>query len=543
MIIGEILARNARMYGAEVALVEREPEKNSRKVMTWEEFDVLANRVANALIEKGVIKGDKVIHLMMNCLEWLPVYFGILRTGAWAVPLNFRFSADDIRYCADISEGKVLILGGEFVERINTIKDDLGSVENFVFVGPEDIRPDYAERFEVFLEAGSADNPDVPISLLDEAALYFTSGTTGDPKPILLTHRNLEFSGIAENRHHNQTHEDNFLLLPPLYHTGAKMHWFGSFIVGGKAVILKGVKPNWILEAVSEEQATVVWLLVPWAQDILVAVERGDVKLEDYKLDQWRLMHIGAQPVPPSLIKNWRNVFPRHEYDTTYGLSESTGPGPVHLGMENLHKVGAIGRPGFDWECRIVDEEMHEVSKGEPGELAVKGPGVMKEYYKNPEITKKTIIDGWLLTGDMARFDEEGFIWLVDRKKDVIITGGENIFPVEIEDFLLEHEKIRDAAAIGIPDERLGEITAAIVMLKPGQEMTEEEALVYCETLPRHKRPKIIYFDDVPRNPTGKIEKPKLRKKFGGIKESFKLYPNGAKVEDAPDPRRPKAKP
>jgi len=309
MIIGEILARNARMYGAEVALVEREPEKNSRKVMTWEEFDVLANRVANALIEKGVKKGDKVIHLMMNCLEWLPLYFGILRTGAWAVPLNFRFSADDIRYCADISEGKVLILGGEFVERINTIKDDLGSVENFVFVGPEDMRPDYVERFEVFLEAGSADNPDVPIGLLDEAALYFTSGTTGDPKPILLTHRNLEFSGIAENRHHNQTHEDNFLLLPPLYHTGAKMHWFGSFIVGGKAVILKGIKPNWILEAVSEEQATVVWLLVPWAQDILVAIERGDVKLEDYKLDQWRLMHIGAQPVPPSLIKNWRNVF------------------------------------------------------------------------------------------------------------------------------------------------------------------------------------------------------------------------------------------
>jgi acyl-CoA synthetase (AMP-forming)/AMP-acid ligase II len=301
------------------------------------------------------------------------------------------------------------------------------------------------------------------------------------------------------------------------------MHWFGSFIVGSKAVIIKGVKPSWILEAVSEEQVTVVWLLVPWAQDILLAIEGGDVKLEDYKLDQWRLMHVGAQPVPPSLIKNWKKVFPHHDCDIAYGLSESTGPGPVHLGMENLHKVGAIGRPGFDWECKIVDDGLREVSMGEPGELAIKGPGVMKEYYKNPEATKKTIIDGWLLTGDMARFDEEGFIWLVDRKKDVIITGGENIFPVEIEDFLLEHEKIRDAAAIGIPDERLGEITAAIVMLKPGQGMTEEEVLAYCETLPRHKRPKIIYFDDVPRNPTGKIEKPKLRKKFGGIKESFKL--------------------
>jgi acyl-CoA synthetase (AMP-forming)/AMP-acid ligase II len=190
--------------------------------------------------------------------------------------------------------------------------------------------------------------------------------------------------------------------------------------------------------------------------------------------------------------------------------------------MENLHKIGSIGKPGFDWECRIVDEALKEVPKGETGELMVKGPGVMKEYYKNPEATEKTIIDGWLLTGDMARYDEDGFIWLVDRKKDVIITGGENIFPVEIEDFLMENEKIQDAAVIGIPDERLGEIGAAIIKLKPGQEMNEEELYQYCESLPRYKRPRKIFFDDVPRNPTGKIEKPKLRKKFGGISETFK---------------------
>lgn len=299
------------------------------------------------------------------------------------------------------------------------------------------------------------------------------------------------------------------------------MHWFGNFIVGAKGVILRGIRPEWILEVMSEEQCTLVFLLVPWAQDILVAIETGQVKLEDYTLDQWRMMHIGAQPVPPSLIKNWKKVFPHHAYDTNYGLSESTGPGCVHLGMENLHKIGSIGKPGFDWECRIVDDALKEVPKGETGELMVKGPGVMKEYYKNPEATEKTIIDGWLLTGDMARFDEDGFIWLVDRKKDVIITGGENIFPVEIEDFLMENQKIQDAAVIGIPDERLGEIGAAIIKLKPGQEMNEEEVLQSCESLPRYKRPRKIFFDDVPRNPTGKIEKPKLRKKFGGISETF----------------------
>ncbi|RJR29128.1 MAG: long-chain fatty acid--CoA ligase [Desulfobacteraceae bacterium] len=523
MIIGEILARNARMYGDETALVERDGATGQRREITWKQFDEIANKVANALMAKGVRKGEKVVHLMMNCLEWLPAYFGILRTGAWAVPLNFRFTAEDIKYCVEIAEARTIIFGEEFIDRMETIQPDLKGVHDFIFLGPSDLMPKYAEEFDRLIGGASSSQPDVPVGLLDDAALYFTSGTTGRPKPILLTQRNLEFSCILENRHHNQTHKDNFLCLPPLYHTGAKMHWFGNFIVGAKAVILKGIKPQWILQAVSEEQCTIVWLLVPWAQDILVAIERGEIKLKDYKLEQWRLMHIGAQPVPASLIKNWKQIFPHHDYDTNYGLSESTGPGCVHLGMENLHKVGAIGVPGFDWECRIVDDQLMDVPRGGSGELAVRGPGVMKEYYKNPEATRNTLRDGWLLTGDMARFDENGFIWIVDRKKDIIITGGENIFPVEIEDFLMANSKIQDAAVIGIPDERLGEIVAAVIKPKPGKDMTDEEVNRYCEALPRYKRPKKLFFDDVPRNPTGKIEKPKLRKKYAGFSESFKL--------------------
>lgn len=523
MVITEILARNARMYGDEIALVERDPQKGGRSTLTWKEFDGMANRVANGLLAKGVKRGDKVIHLMMNCLEWLPVYFGILRTGAWAVPLNFRFTAEEIGSCADIVEAKTMLFGEAFIGRIDDIKENLKTIDDFIFVGSDDMKPSYAEAFVDFLETSSIDDPGKEINLHDEAALYFTSGTTGSPKPILLTHRNLETACITENRHHNQTHEDTFLCIPPLYHTGAKMHWFGSFIVGGRGVILKGIKPKWILEAVSEEGVTIVWLLVPWAQDILIALENGDVNLHDYKLDQWRLMHIGAQPVPPNLIRNWKKVFPSHDYDTNYGLSETTGPGCVHLGMENLSKVGAIGVPGFDWECRIVDSSLKEVPKGDTGELMVKGPGVMKEYYKNPEATKSILMNGWLLTGDMARFDEDGFIWLVDRKKDVIITGGENIYPVEIEAHLMENQNLQDAAVIGIPDERLGEIAAAVLKVKPGASLSEEEAFRFCEGLPRYKRPRRIFFDEVPRNPTGKIEKPKLRKKYAGMAESFRL--------------------
>jgi len=521
MLMGDILARNGRMYGDEVALIERDPAKNRRIEITWKAFDDQANRFANALIAKGIKKGDKVIHLMMNCIEWLPAYIGILRTGAWAVPLNFRFSAQEIRLCAGIAEGTAIIFGEEFIERVNEIKGDLGTINNYIFVGPDESMPDYAEKYEHILEGSSPVNPDVEISIEDEAGLYFTSGTTGTPKPILLTHRNLEAACIVENRHHCQRHEDNFLCIPPLYHTGAKMHWFGNFIVGAKAVILKGLRPEWILEAVSEEKVTIVWLLVPWAQDILVAIENGDIRLADYALDQWRLMHIGAQPVPQSLIKNWKKVFPHHDYDTNYGLSETTGPGCVHLGVENIHKVGAIGIPGFDWECRIVDENRSPVPQGETGELMVKGSGVMKEYYKNPEATAGTLSKGWLLTGDMARVDEDGFIWLVDRRKDLIITGGENIFPVEIEDFLAGNDKIQDTAVIGIPDERLGEIPVTIIKLKPGKAMTEDEVNEFCQQLPRYKRPRRIFFGDVPRNPTGKIEKPKLRKIYGGEEQSF----------------------
>jgi len=519
--IGEMLARNARMYPGDVALIERIPGAHKRREITWRQFDVLANRFSNVLIEKGIKKGDKVIHLMMNSIDWLVAYFGIIRTGAWAVPLNFRFTANEIKYCVGVAEPRCMVFSEEFVDRVTPIKDDLPAIRDYLFVGTD--VPSYAESFERLMERAPTNPPRVQIHYDDPCGLYFTSGTTGTPKPILLTHKNMISACITENAHHHQTRKDNFILIPPLYHTGAKMHWFGSFMVGGRAVILKGVSPEWIMEAISEEKGTLIFLLVPWAQDILLKLDSGEIKLKDYDLRQWRLMHIGAQPVPPALVKHWKEYFLNMAYDTNYGLSESTGPGCVHLGIENEHKVGAIGLPGFNWEARIVDEEGNTVKGGEVGELLVRGDGVMREYYKNPEATAKTIRDGWLYTGDMARQDGEGFIYLVDRKKDLIICGGENVFPVEVEDFLHTHPGIKDVAAIGYPDERLGEVVSVIVEVKPGRILAEQEVLSYCEGLPKHKRPRKVFFGEVPRNPTGKIEKPKLRKKYIGMEEAFKV--------------------
>ena len=516
MLISEILTQNARLYTDEVALVEREPQINSRREMTWGMFDALANQLAQALFSLGIRHGDRVVILMMNCIEWLPIYFGVLRTGALAVPLNYRFDADTIERCTETAQAKTVIFEESFIERMDAIQNNLKSfVDHYVFVGTDAKKPSYATSFHQIIAPQKAILPETQLSPLDDAAIYFTSGTTGTPKGVLLTHGNLWSACTIENQHHKQTHTDNFLCIPPLYHTGAKMHWFGNFLVGAKAVILKGVNPQWILDAVSQEKVTIVWLLVPWAQDILLAIDNGDVDLNHYQLDQWRLMHIGAQPVPPSLVMEWKSIFPHHAYDTNYGLTESAGPGCVHLGMENERKVGAIGRPGYGWKVRIVDDERHSVQQGTPGELMVQGPGVMKAYYQQPAITREVLYNGWLLTGDIVREDDEGFLWLVDRKKDVVITGGENIYPVEIEDYLQSHPGIQDVGIIGLPDPRLGEVVAAVIQLKPGNLIDETLIFEYCQGLPKYKRPRKIFFHPVPRNPTGKIEKQKLRKQFG----------------------------
>lgn len=505
-----------RMTWREYSLIESTSRARFRKEITWREFNVQANRFANLLLSRGVKKGDKIAILLMNCIEWLPIYFGILKTGAIAVPLNFRYTADEIKYCCKLAEVDGIVFGPEFTGRMEEICDRMPKVKLMLYAG-EDC-PSFAESYDELIEYCSSRTPQIDIKDSDDAAIYFSSGTTGFPKAILHAHRSLMHSCRVEQNHHSQTRDDVFLCIPPLYHTGAKMHWFGSLLVGGKAVLLKGTKPEWIMKAISEEKCTILWLLVPWCQDILDALDRGDIKLENYHLDQLRLMHIGAQPVPPSLIKRWKTYFPKHQYDTNYGLSESTGPGCVHLGVENIHKVGAIGKAGFGWEVKIVDDARGLVKKGEVGELAVKGPGVMKCYFNDEKATRETLYDGWLMTGDMAYEDEDGFLFLVDRKKDVIISGGENLYPVQIEDFLRKNENIKDAAVIGLPDDRLGEIAAAIIELKEGAECTEDDINEFCLDLPRYKRPHKIIFADVPRNPTGKIEKPVLRERYSSVR-------------------------
>ena len=428
MPITSILEENCRLYGDEICLVEINPEVKETRRVTWKEYELMepnpsthyrreiswnvfnekANRFANLLMERGIKKGDKVAILLMNGLEWLPIYFGILKTGALAVPLNFRYSSEEIEYCLNLAEVDILVFGPEFIGRVEEIAGRISKNRLLFYVGEG--CPTFAEDYIMMTADCSSMSPKVALTDSDDGAIYFSSGTTGFPKAILHNHESLMHSCKVEQNHHSQTKEDIFLCIPPLYHTGAKMHWFGSLLSGGKAVLLRGTKPEYILDAVSKEGCTIVWLLVPWTQDILEAIDSGKVKLADYKLEQWRLMHIGAQPVPPSMIRHWMEYFPNHQYDTNYGLSESIGPGAVHLGVGNIHKVGAIGVPGYGWEVKIVDEKGETVEQGKVGELCLKGAGVMTCYYNDKNATKEVLKEDWLFTGDMAMQDEDGFI-------------------------------------------------------------------------------------------------------------------------------------
>ena len=387
------------------------------------------------------------------------------------------------------------------------------TIKNFIAIGTK--IADNIESMEDLIKNSSSSKLNIKLEDEDACALYFTSGTTGAPKPVLIQQKSLMCTALTEATNHYLVQADRFLMMPPMYHV-AIGHMLGMMLVGGCSILLtEQINPLNIINSIEKERISVVFLLVPWAVDILEAFDKGEIKFKEHDLSSWRLTHMGAQPIPPSVVQRIKAYFPNMQYDTSYGLSESMGPGVVHLGIENERKIGAIGKPGLLWDVKIVNDKDEDVKQGDVGEVVAKGAGVMKEYYKNPDLTAKTIKDGWLHTGDLGRIDEEGFIYLVDRKKDLIISGGENIYPGEVEQVILKHPKVHDVALIGAPHERMVEVAVAVIEPLEGQTLTEEEIIQYCDkNLPRYKRPYRIIFDKIPRNPTGKVEKPKLREKY-----------------------------
>lgn len=528
MLITEILRQNARLFAQESALIsipaaDQSTSANNacsdiRREITWQEFDEQANQVANYYNSIGIGRGNKIGIIMMNCLEWLPIYFGVMRSGAVVVPLNYRYQAKDIIRSSHFVKLDALIFDEKSMAEVVGGLTELSRIRSFIFVGPKEHCPPFASLYSGTFGLSPVSDPGNQILAGDDAAIYFSSGTTGVPKAVVYTHRTLELACLQEQRNHEQVKKDCFILIPPLYHVGAKIHWLGNLLTGARCVLLLGFNVKSFFRVVSEEKVTLAFLLLPWVQDIFLAIDDKNLSLESYDLSSLRMIHLGAQPIPPCVVRRLMELFPSLDFDISYGLTESGGPGCLDLGKKNLNKIGSVGRPTAGWRAKIVDENGNETKTGTPGELLLKGEGIMNRYFGDVESTARAITDGWLRTGDIAVKDNDDFYSIVDRKKNIIISGGENIYPVPIEDFIREHALVKDAAVFGISSRRLGEAAIAVVELVPGAVCTEAEMKTFCLGLPRFERPKRFYFGEIPRNPTGKIDKVALRNRYSNEK-------------------------
>ncbi len=512
---------NARKYPHKEFLIEYTPSKNNRRVLAWKEFNEQANKVANYLQKQlGVKRGDFVLHLQMNSLEWMVTYHAILRTGAVAVPLNFRFASTDIKYAADASEPRVFILGEGFLPKVEPIRQEMKTIGSYICIGdnvPADMIP-----YTDVLKNSDTDDLLVEVYADDPAELMFTSGTTGPPKPVCQAHNTLYQIGIGNALTYAEGHETVYLAAHPLYHSGSLFLSFPCYLAGGKIVLLQELDdPRYLLDTIVNEKINNGWVTVPTMSDSINAIKKGVIDIKKYDFSHVTgAIVIGAQPVPSALFQDMKKLLP-FKTGNIYGITEGGGGGTLNLyDQDVLDRPGSIGKPTFNVAARVADDEGKDVPVGEVGELLLKGSRNMKEYFKNPEMTARAIRDGWLFTGDLVRQDEDGYIYIADRKKDLIIRGGENIFPVEIEDVLRRNAKIADVAVIGYPHERYVEIAMAVVQLYPEEEMTEQEVIDFCKEqgLAKYKWPEKVVFAPVLRNVTGKIDKPQLREKYIGTK-------------------------
>lgn len=516
-------AINARHHSNKICLIERTPSIEKRRTLTWKQFNDAINRVANYLAKEcGVKDGDKIMHLQNNSLEWLITYFAIIRLGAIVVPLNFRFESADVLYAAEVCNPQVFLLGSEFLKVVQPIQQKLETIRKYICIGdtvPDDMI-DYAK-----VDAYD-DSSDAMVDVADhhDLAMMFTSGTTGKPKPVMHTHFSMKNTAAGNGMSYFVEKNDNYLIFLPLFHSGTMFLWAPFYATGATGTILREFNnARYIFDALAEEKCTDTLFVVPIAIMALNAIDDGTINLADYDLSAWRYMEIGAQPVPFDIMKKLVETLPCG-VSNIYGITEGGGGGLFNLYPEDvLKKPGSIGKPTYGVEAKIIDWDGSELPSGSVGELLFSTERMMKEYHGNPEMTAATIQDGWLRTGDLLKTDEEGFYYIVDRMKDMITSGGENIFPVEIEDALMDHPDIEDVACIGYPDDRLVEIVLAVVQLKAGKKMTEAELIEYAKSkIATYKAPRKVIFDEIPRSATGKVMKPVLREKYTGRREAFK---------------------
>jgi len=471
---------------------------------TYGQLEKKVVNLAGWMQQAGIGYEDKVGLLLLNGLPFVEVFYATALTGAVSVPLNFRLNSDELAFMIDHSDCRFLFVDHQYVELIESILYKCPKLERMIVVGDSSM-PESLNYDSIFDHVYQYE-PCTKLNGYSDCSIIFTSGTTGQPKGAMLTHQNLCINGMnrASFAHMDDSHKQ--LIVAPLFHIAALSTLVSP--VNGTSIIHSQFQPVDVLEAIEKERINAIFL-APTMWHMLVSVPN----INDYDLTSLKSCYAGSAQSPIPLKEKILKSFPNGKLYDPFGQSEMSPVTTCLLPEDSLRKNNSVGKPIANVEIRVVDEEMNDVPLGEIGEVVYRGPTLMKEYYKNPEATEEAFRGGWFHSGDLVRMDDEGFIYIVDRKKDMIISGGENIYPVEIENHLYEHPDIQECAVIGVPDELWGEVVKAIVVKKQEAELTEQDIIDFCqERLSSYKKPKIVEFvAALPRNAAGKILKKVLR--------------------------------
>ncbi|MCX8118204.1 MAG: long-chain-fatty-acid--CoA ligase [Desulfobacterota bacterium] len=504
MDLGKILALTARKFPHRIALICGEER------VTYQAYEDRVHRLAHGLLRIGLRKGDRVAVLLYNSIPMVEIFFACASTGGVFTPINFRFTAEEVFYILDHSDARFFIYGQEFSELVETIRPRLERIEFFLAVGESSSARTL--DYETLLREASSEAPEVQLTERDECELMYTSGTTGRPKGALLTHGNLLWNLFNTILGREEREGERSIVISPLYHTaGLNNHFLTRVAMAGTSILVKQFDPERVMEIIEEERATVI-SGAPAAYHFMLSLPEGR-----YDTRSITKCTTGASILPTETKERLVKLFPNLTgiYDV-YGCTEASPSIAILKAGESMKKERCVGRAVPFLEVRIVDEQDRDLPFGEVGEVVCRGPNVTKGYYKDEEATREALRGGWLHTGDLARMDEEGFLYIVGRKKEMIVSGGENIYPREIEEVLFRHPKIEEAAVIGVPDPLWGESVRAFVVLKRGEVMTEAEVIQYCKRhLASYKKPKSVEFvEALPRNPSGKVLKRILKEDY-----------------------------
>ena len=473
----------------------------------YKQWEQNSNKRARAFARHGIKKGDHVATIFFNGNEVLETFLALLKLGAVIVPLNVRHSSKELRFILDHSDATAIVFSHEFESTIRAIKHDLPKVKQYFFCGIDG--PDDMIEFGKIYKNESGEDVKTEIEEKDIAFILYTAGTTGRPKGVLLSHSNWIWTATNAALDADVQSGDRALLVFPLYHAGAILILTVNLYMGSSNVTTKSFDPERVMELIEKEKITRM-AFPPTVWNFILQIPN----LDRHDTSSVRYIGSGGESMPLETKKKLLKLFLNAGLGETYGMTEAGTVSTLNPKFA-LTKMASVGKTTVNSEIRLINSENKDVSAGEVGEILVRGPCVMAGYYKDHEATSHAIRDGWLHTGDFGRLDGDGFLYIVDRKKDMIITGGENVYPREIEEVLYRHPKILEAAVIGLPDPMWGEKIHAVVALKDGESLTEQEVINYAkENLSSFKKPKSIGFvDRLPRSPTVKVLKYVLRKR------------------------------